>query len=601
MYPWFFTDPGRLARERDAIEELENSAGWLVGTSWSLDEGLSVDVIIRAHDHDYPVRLIYPRFFPAVPPIVRPLEADQHWSSHQYGGADGALCLEWGPDNWHPEVTGAQMLESAYRLLYAENPLAAERPERTMTVPSRHQLAIGQEVRGSRFRVYIGHELGTFLERLPDHTSGILKFSVHARKESWLALIHELRSAEGTAVWSDASIPAGMRGRDDGLLRPGVFFKTGLDPALISGADGFTGLKDVLSQEGCALDILDEHSGAESDAARSDRWPFGVLIVDRANTPHLFIVFDDDSTLELSLVRSEVAARASRRPDEYTGLAARSVAVIGLGSAGGKIAVTLARMGVGGLFLVDHDLFFPENIERHVLDWAHVGDHKVDGVHEVLSRIRADLQVEVSRLHLTGQESAAAVSGVMNRIGRCDLLIDATASPNVFNLLAAVARAAQKPLVWTEVYAGGLGGMMARSRPGRDPAPQTMRAIYHHYCLEHPAPELRITGDYTAGAPEGQVLVASDADVSIIVHHAARLAVDTLLGRDPSVFPYSMYLIGLAKWWVFEAPFHTIPIDTDGVDDPEVKTEASVEEKLGSLEFIAGLLEKGSDAAPPSA
>jgi hypothetical protein len=47
-----------------------------------------------------------------------------------------------------------------------------------------------------------------------------------------------------------------------------------------------------------------------------------------------------------------------------------------------------------------------------------------------------------------------------------------------------------------------------------------------------------------------------------------------------------MYLVGLANWWVFEAPFHTIPIDTDGVDDPEVRTKPSAEEQLGSLEFI---------------
>jgi molybdopterin/thiamine biosynthesis adenylyltransferase len=363
----------------------------------------------------------------------------------------------------------------------------------------------------------------------------------------------------------------------------------------VSRVDGLTGLKNVLYQAGCVLDILEEHSGGESDAARSDKRPFGVLIVDRANTPHLFIVFNDDSAFELTLVRPEAAARASRTSDEYTGLATRSVTIIGLGSAGGKIAITLARMGIGRLFLVDHDLFFPENIERHILDWADVGDLKVDGVLEVLSRIRANLQVEVSRLHLTGQESAAAVSWVMNRIGRGDLLIDATANPSVFNLLAAVARASQKPLVWTEVYAGGMGGMMARSRPGRDPDPQTMRAIYHRYRLEHPAPDLQVTRDYTAGDPEGQVLVASDADVSIIVHHAACLAVDTLLGRDPSMYPYSMYVIGLAKWWVFEAPFHTIPIDTDSFDDAEVKSEASLEEQLSSLQFIARLLEKRSD------
>jgi hypothetical protein len=600
MYLWFLADPGRLAHERAAISELEASAEWLVGTTWSLDEGLCVDVVIRAHEHDYHVRLIYPSFFPSVPPIVRPLQAQERWSGHQYGGADGPLCLEWGPDNWHPDVTGAQMLDSAYRLLHAENPRGAERRDRVMAVPSRHQLSIGQEVRGRFMRVYVGREVGIYLEHLPDHASGIFKFSGHLRRESWLALIHEIQPADGTHVWHDTSIPACMGGREGALLRSGVFFKTDLNPATVSRADGFNGLKDLLRQAGCALDILDEQSGGRSDAARSDQRPFGVLIVDGANIPHLFIVFDDDSTLEPTLVRSEGNANAARTPDTYTGLAAKSAAIIGVGSVGGTIANSLARMGIGRLLLVDHDLFFPENIERHILDWAHVGDHKVDGVLEVLSRIRADLQVEVSRLHLTGQESTAAVSGVLKKIGRCDLLIDATADPSVFNLLAAVANASQRPLVWMQVYAGGTGGMIARSRPGRDPDPQAMRGLYNHYCLEHPVPGLQIAGDYTAEDPDGRVLVASDTDVAIIAHHAARLAVDTVLGRDPSAFPYSMYVIGLARWWVFDAPFQTIPIDTNGLHRLEGKAEASPEEERSSLQFIAELLEQTSDAAPPS-
>jgi hypothetical protein len=94
MYLWFFSDPRRLAQERAAIRELEESAGWLVGATWSLDEGLCVDAVIRAHDHDYHVRLIYPIFFPSVPPIVRPVGAHERWSSHQYGRVDGPLCLE---------------------------------------------------------------------------------------------------------------------------------------------------------------------------------------------------------------------------------------------------------------------------------------------------------------------------------------------------------------------------------------------------------------------------------------------------------------------------------------------------------------------------
>jgi len=603
MYLWFLTDPGRLERERVAIVALEASARWLVGATWSvsIDGGLCVDAIIRAHDHDYNVRLIYPSFFPSVPAIVRPLHANERWSGHQYGGVHGPLCLEWGPDNWHPEVTGAQMLESTYQLLDTENSLSAERQKLAMAVPSRHQLTIGQEVRGSRFRLYIGRELGAYFALLPDHISGIFKFSTQLRKESWLALIHEVQPVGGAAVWNDIAIPGCLRGLEGALLRTGVFFNTELDGATVSGANGLDGLKEILREGGCTLDILDQDSGNESNGTRFDHGPPDVLILDKANDPHFFLVFKDGGILELTLVRSEVSANVSRTPEDYRGLAGVSVGIVGVGSLGSKIAMTLGRMGAGEFFLVDHDIFFPQNIERHILDWTDVGDHKVNGTREVLSRISARLNVEVCSLYLTGQESSAAVSGALNRLGRCDLLIDATADSGVFNLLAAVASASQKPLVWAEVYAGGLGGMIARSRPGHDPDAQTMRGIYNQYCLEHPAPALQIARDYAVEDRDGQVLVASDADVSVIAHHAARLAVDTVLERDPSVFPYSMYLIGLAKRWVFEAPFHTIPIDTEGVRSLEARSEVSLEEHTRSLQFIGELLEKRSNAAPPSA
>jgi sulfur-carrier protein adenylyltransferase/sulfurtransferase len=171
------------------------------------------------------------------------------------------------------------------------------------------------------------------------------------------------------------------------------------------------------------------------------------LILDKAHNPHFFIVFDDDVALELALVRSEASARLPRTPEAYQGLTAKSVGIVGVGSAGSKIASTLARMGMGEFFLVDHDIFFPENIERHVLDWNNIGDHKADGVGEMLSRMSSRIKVDVSRVHLTGQESTPTVSGVLRKLSQCDLLIDATANPRVFNLLSSVALASQKPLV----------------------------------------------------------------------------------------------------------------------------------------------------------
>ena len=193
---------------------------------------------------------------------------------------------------------------------------------------------------------------------------------------------------------------------------------------------------------------------------------------------------------------------------------------------------------------------------------------------------------------MTGEESSALVSGVLNRLGQCDLLIDGTADPRVFNLMSAVAAAYDKPVVWLEIYGGGLGGMIARSRPERDPAPQTMRAAYLKYCFERPAPdELRIVADYTSENAEGDVISASDADVAIMAHHAARFAVDTL--SDSSAYPYSMYLIGLSRGWVFDAPFATIPIATS-----HLLTRADKAEELDQAatvdngKFIVSLLEK---------
>lgn len=139
---WFLRDPERLARERQAINDLEASADWLEWTRWLLADALGLEAAINAHGHLYHVRLTYPAIFPFAPPSIRPAEAGVRWSGHQYG--DGTFCLEWGPDNWHPDVTAAHILESAYRLLEIENPLGAGVGK---VAPSRHALTQGQELR----------------------------------------------------------------------------------------------------------------------------------------------------------------------------------------------------------------------------------------------------------------------------------------------------------------------------------------------------------------------------------------------------------------------------------------------------------------------
>jgi hypothetical protein len=251
-------------------------------------------------------------------------------------------------------------------------------------------------------------------------------------------------------------------------------------------------------------------------------------------------------------------------------------------------------MGVRKFYLVDHDVLLPENLQRHALDWQSVGQHKVDAAATALRHISTGVHVEVSRLHLTGQESNAAISGALDRLSRCDLLVDATANSRVFNLLAAIAQTASKPMVWLEIFGGGIGGLVARSRPGQDPSPQDMRVAYLQYCSEHPNHHLPDASEkYAVETSDGGSLTASDAEVALIAQHAARFVPDCFVSQERSKFPYSMYLIGLQKAWVFEAPFETIPISMASLPSarpPTVAENIAPEE----AEFLLELLKKQS-------
>jgi [CysO sulfur-carrier protein]-S-L-cysteine hydrolase len=53
--------------------------------------------------------------------------------------------------------------------------------------------------------------------------------------------------------------------------------------------------------------------------------------------------------------------------------------------------------------------------------------------------------------------------------------IDATANPDILNLVSAVCAVTSKPALWAEVFGGGIGGLIARCRPNLEPSPQYMR------------------------------------------------------------------------------------------------------------------------------
>ena len=284
----------------------------------------------------------------------------------------------------------------------------------------------------------------------------------------------------------------------------------------------------------------------------------------------------------------------------HDGLARRRVGIVGAGSVGSKLASSIVRSGVGRILLIDEDLLLPGNLVRHDLDWSSVGGHKADELAWRLRLIRPGLDVALRRTALTGQEASASVAAALADLTACDVIVDATADGAVFALVGGLAAERGTPMIWAEVLAGGIGGLVARFRPGHEPTPVLMRSRILAWCRGMDAPLPAAGVDYASTGNDGQPLIADDTDVTVIAAHAARLVLDTLLERAPSDFPHPAYFIGLRRAWIFREPFDTHPVD---VGQPEETRSAGpippdVLEK--NLAFLSSLLPDSPCAPDPT-
>jgi hypothetical protein len=174
---------------------------------------------------------------------------------------------------------------------------------------------------------------------------------------------------------------------------------------------------------------------------------------------------------------------------ETTLLGEKTVAIIGLGSVGSKIAISLVRSGIRKILLIDPDVMMPGNIVRHALDWKSIGFHKVKALREEMMSLAPEMEVDVESIQIAGQESNTVAARVIEKLINYDLIVDATAESDVFNLLASITIQLKKPLVWGQVYGGGIGGFIARSRPEIGLNPLMVRNAYLNYCEKTDIPD----------------------------------------------------------------------------------------------------------------
>ena len=566
---WWFDNPGRARSERQGIADLAERAGWLSGVRWYLaaSGALSVDFEIEHEGQGFPLTMTYAVFHPNAPPIIVPRDGSR-LSIHQYG-AGGNLCLEFRADNWETNITGSMMVESAYRLI------SGERGDDAYEMPSSHYISIGQSARGEHFRFLVTVAAQEQLRRVEPGCYVEIGIAEKYHASTITTTVVEVGDLVGLGAWPTGPYASTKRGHAI-CLPPGVSTpKPTRDGVLeLLGNLGLTALRERVVAAGEDMDIV---------------------VVAESELSHLY-AFGSEGSRRFGRSRTlMVRETGSRVPDEYAVLGGKRVGIVGCGSLGSKIATMLLRSGVRRFTLVDDDVLFPANLTRNELSASAIGVHKVDALQARLVDVAGELDVIARRVALGGQESADLTESIMSALRACDVIVDATANSHCFNFCAAVARAGSRPLVWGEVFGGGIGGLVARVRPDHEPEPQAARNQITGWCDAHGimVPLAGSVAPYAGSSADGAPLLADDAEVTIIAGHLARFVTDVLVHPQESAFPVPAYAIGLRKAWIFSEPFETWPIQLVGAEPwKEDHDIASVEQ---SLELLRELMPSAFD------
>ena len=142
--------------------------------------------------------------------------------------------------------------------------------------------------------------------------------------------------------------------------------------------------------------------------------------------------------------------------DALAQLASKRVAVVGLGSGGGFVALTLAMSGVGHFVLIDDDKIEGVNVVRHVADLRYVGKPKVEAVAEL---------IKYRNPRATVEPSVGRVEDNLDKLAEVDLVIVGIDGERPKYAINTACREAGKVAIYAGVYERGEGGDVVVIRP----------------------------------------------------------------------------------------------------------------------------------------
>jgi len=151
-------------------------------------------------------------------------------------------------------------------------------------------------------------------------------------------------------------------------------------------------------------------------------------------------------------------------------LSDKHVIVVGCGAVGGAIAELLAGVGVGHLRLVDPEPLGPENIHRHVLGMAQLGESKAKALAQLLRARFPHQSVEAAECRIE-----SLLDEEMDQLQSADALIFATGDHTLeLKINDLFFDGPRRIHAWVDAF--GLGGHVVVC--GRSGAPGCLRCVY---------------------------------------------------------------------------------------------------------------------------
>lgn len=192
-------------------------------------------------------------------------------------------------------------------------------------------------------------------------------------------------------------------------------------------------------------------------------------------------------------------------PYVYERLKKGRVAIAGVGGLGSNVALSLARIGVGFIKIIDFDVVEPSNLNRQQYYVKHIGMKKVNAIKEILKEVNPFVNIEAV-------DKKIEKENIQDLFKDVDIIVEAFDNPEYKAMLVSeiLTKFKDKKIV----SASGMAGFYSNN------IIQTKKINKRFY----------ICGDFVNEAKINDGLMAPR--VAIVANHQANTVVRLLLGQE---------------------------------------------------------------------